>query len=150
MNEVLRGEFNEREPTPGAVPCLEDLNIINNKDIYDAWMMLNSKEYDFVDLLIYSRNNLEVIIRVRVTDYCLEPDRFMIRLCNKTFRSLMKLVDEPEVERVEIVRWRDKECIILYSTANPPLRGIRLLAKLDISGQFRILGYRPVGDDSIE
>ena len=147
MKEVLRGDFDEREPTHGAGPCLEDSGLFDEEDLVELASRVADKEYDFVEVLFHREENLEAWMLVGIADDdCMRLLRVSVGGCGDRAGWLLELADEPEVEKVELVKRRGVECVVLHSSGDPPLRVKRLLEKLDMRGPFPVLGYRPAGD----
>jgi len=147
MNGVLRGDLDEREPTHRAGPCIEDLGLVDEYSLVELASRVVDKEYDYIDVLIHREEDLEVWILVRVMDGdCMRLIQASVGGCGGRAGRLLELADEPEVEKVELVKKGGVECVVLHSSSDPPLRVKRLLDKLGMRRPFKVLGYRPAGD----
>jgi len=150
MNEVLRGDLDEREPTHGAGPCLEDLDLFEEDSLVELASRVVDREYDFVEVLFHRDENLEAWILIHIADDdCMRLVRVSVGGCGSQAGRLLELADEPEIEKVELIKRGSVECVVLHSSSDPPLRVKRLLEKLGMSGPFSVLGYRPAGDVSV-
>ena len=150
MNEVLRGDSDEREPTHGACPCLESLSLLDEDSLIELASRIIDVEYDYIDVLIYREEDFEAWILVRIADNdCMRLVQASVGGCGSRAGGLLELADEPEVEKVELVKKGGIECVVLHSSGDPPLRVKKLLEKLGMRGPFPVLGYRPAGDVSV-
>jgi len=145
VNGVLRGEpgGGDLEPTPGASPCLEDLGLVEEEEAGQAWAVLDTKEYNNVDILLYEEPGLSVYVRGFVGPECLTALYLVVEGCGDRANKLLEAYEWPEVDKAAVHRRGGVECVELYSRPEPPAKARRLLERLGITGGLRVLAYRP-------
>ncbi len=123
---------------------MDGYGLVDPDGLLEAWSVLSSREYVYVDLLLYQREDLEVIARVFVGENCLELVEVSVRSCGNSASMLLALSEEPEVDSVVLEKKRGVSCTILRSRPEPPLKPLRLLDKLGITKPLAVLAYKPV------
>lgn len=149
MTGVLSGEplGGDREPTQGASPCLEDLGLVGEEEAGRAWSVLDTKEYNVVDLLLYSSDSMIVYARGFVGLECIEVRYIVVEACGDASRPLVEAAEWPEVDRASLYRSSGRDCVALYSRPDPPLKARRLLERLGITGRLVVEAYRPADEE---
>ncbi len=135
----------EREPTPGARPCLDGLfSGLDKNDVEELYYNLVNREYNYVDVLLYYDDHTQVYARCFVSLRCLEVMEVAVRICNSV-ESGLRAFELPEVDSAEI----DGNCAVLHSRPDPPLKARNLIRKLGIPEPKEIKGYRVLRDDEV-
>jgi hypothetical protein len=143
MNGVLRSDLDEREPTPGAGPCLDDLGLFDEDSLADLWGQVKDREWDYLEVLFYRDDEREAWALVRVGEECLRLIEVAVALCGEGSSRFFEFADLPEVVKIDFIQRSNVECVIFHSSSDPPARAIRFLEQIGMRGPFKVLGYSP-------
>lgn len=137
--------MDEGEPTPGAGPCIGDVARVDEAEFRLLHEFLNTIEYDYVDILVHSEDDMEVYFEAFAGLDCIRVVNLRVRGCGPAAIEYLKAAaDWPEVARVVL----EGGCIELTVPPEPPLRVARALEKLGVEEPivpraFRVKGAAP-------
>lgn len=131
--------MDEEEPTPGAGPCLEEWNIVEEETARVLHGILEPTEFNYADLLV-PHEKYEVFIRVFIGLDCLHPVELRVRGCGRQAAEVRRLFEEPEFTRIML----EGDCIEVAAPFDIPVRIERSLDMLDLKPPLDIAAYRMV------
>jgi len=143
MKRVLSEEKdNDFEPTPRVGPCVEEL-LAKSEELDEINSVVQNREADWVDLLLYDNNEIQFYLRTFVGIDCLHIVQGILESCSEAGKEICKrYVDYPEVSRIDL----QGDCIFLFIPHFPSLRIRKFMEKIAIRPE-RILAYRLIYEE---
>jgi hypothetical protein len=143
MKPVLRAEvpiaLNAEEPTQRVGPSIEEWGLVPEEEAKALHSLLDSIEYNIVDLLI-PHERLEVFLRVFIGLDCLHLLELRVRGCGSEAATVKRLADSPEYTRISM----EGDCIEIGAPADVRTRIVNALSKLGIAPPVKPIAYRAV------
>ena len=130
------------EPTPGAGPCIGDELDVDETEFNLLYGLLESTEYNWVDVLIYRSDGVEAFLECFIGVDCLRIIDLRIRVCGSSaIKGLKHAGDWPEVSRLVF----EGDCIEMVVPSTPPGRVRSALGKLGVGIPLAPVAFRVRG-----